>query len=410
MSLKAGSGLEATVSEAVPAHIFEPGDRTDTRPKRDIQGIWEHLNKRGSPGYDGVRALINDWYARIPQGKGKRDLFDKLVSKKSESWHAGFWELYLHESLSRAGYELEIEPDIAGSTRHPDFLVIGHGQEFYVEAAAVTEDITKAADRRTQHIYQYLDPHPHPNFWLGLDINDEGNSGPHLRRLLADVTKWFDGLDPDQTPYGSSIEWSDGDWNIDLIALPKSQASRGKIEPDRLIGMRSGGVGWSDMSDRIRQKVHSKATRYGELGKPYLIALTVNSALVEEDDLASALLGPEVVEYYEQQPGSARLVRKRDGLLMGPGGPRNTRVSGLLVAFNVACTHVGLVRPALWPNPWVRPEIAFTAPLPFDRVEIDPSTTAMAHATSDFDPLPYFELAPDWPGFEDPLIGRRRIT
>jgi hypothetical protein len=82
VSLKAGSELEATVSEAVPAHIFEPGDRTDTRPKRDIQGIWEHLNKRGSPGYDGVRALINDWYARIPQGKGKRDLFDKLVSKE----------------------------------------------------------------------------------------------------------------------------------------------------------------------------------------------------------------------------------------------------------------------------------------------------------------------------------------
>lgn len=390
--------------------IFEPGERTWTEPMRHTEGLWSHLNKRGSPGYDGVRALIDDWYGRVRQGQGRRDLGAKLRSNVSETWHAGFWELYLHESLSRAGYELDIEPSIAGSPRRPDFLARGHGHEFYVEALAVLEDQSSAERRRQAHIYDYLNDHPHPSFSLGLQFHRMGATGPHLRRLVGDVTRWFDGLDPDATPFGASIDWREGEWEIELLALPKPVAARG-IPGGRLIATYSGWTGWSDMGTRIRTKLHSKATRYGRLDKPYLIALTVSSFLAENDDLESALLGPEVVQYYEEQPGSARVVRKHDGLFMAKGGrPQNTRVSGLIVAWNVTCTHIGLIRPATWLNPWAQAELRFEAPLPFDRVVIDPATGGVSAEPSDFEPLPYFGLPPNWPGFEDRLIGRRRIV
>ncbi len=137
--------------------------------------------------------------------------------------------------------------------------------------------------------------------------------------------------------------------------------------------------------------------------------MTAGSFLAQDDDLASALLGPEVVEDSEGRPDSAELLRKRDGLLMGPDGPQNTRVAGLIVAWNVACSHIGLIRPTLWLNPWVLPDRSFSAPLPFDRMAIDPATAGVTTQPQDFDPLQYFGLPPDWPGFEDRPIGTRRI-
>jgi hypothetical protein len=69
-----------------------------------------HLDRRASPGYDNVRALINDWFADVPDGprtsKGRLDLGAKLRSSEDDTWRAGFWETYLHESLRRAGYDL----------------------------------------------------------------------------------------------------------------------------------------------------------------------------------------------------------------------------------------------------------------------------------------------------------------
>jgi hypothetical protein len=388
--------------------IFEPGERTETRPMRHTEGLWAHLNRRGSPGYDGVRELINDWYSHVPQGKGRRDLFAKLRSSRGDTWYAGFWELYLHEAISRAGYELEIEPDVPGSSRHPDFLVRGHGHEFYIEALAITEDPSSPVERRRRHIYDYLNESPHPNFWVSFSIRREGASAPPVRRLLADITRWLDGLDPDITPSDTSFDWHHGGWWIHLRALAKSPEAR-TFRSDGLIGIQSGWAGPSDMGSRIREKLHSKATRYGKLDKPYLIALTASSFLAEDEELVTALLGPEEVQYLEGQPGSAQVVRKRDGLFMAAGGAQNRRVAGLIVAWNVTCTHIGFIRPTLWLNPWVSPDRSFSAPLPFDRMAIDSETAAVTPQPQDFDPLPYFGLPADWPGFEDRPIGTRRI-
>jgi len=226
--------------------------------------------------------------------------------------------------------------------------------------------------------------------------------------MLADINRWLDGLDPDATPPSPEIEWRDGDWWIHLRALAKSLKAR-TFRSDGLIGMRSGWAGFPDMGTRIREKLHSKATRYGKLDKPYLIALAASTFLANDEELVEALLDPEAFQDNEGQPGSAQVVRKRYGLFVRSGGAQNTRVAGVIVAWNVACTHIGLIRPALWLNPWASPDRSFSAPLPFDRMAIDPETAVLTPQPQGFDPLPYFGLPADWPGFEDRPIGTRRI-
>jgi hypothetical protein len=210
------------------------------------------------------------------------------------------------------------------------------------------------------------------------------------------VRRWFDGLDPDATPSGTEMVWECGDWVIGLYAQAKSPAARARLG-GQLLGMYVGWAGRSNMGPKVREKLHAKATRYATLDKPFLIALTAGSTLVRNPEIVEALLGREASANYEDHltPASGP---KLDGLFISAGRPRHTRVSGLIVALGVFCTDIGKTRPSVWPNPWASPDRAFTAPLPFDRVLIDPSMGSITPEPSDFDPLPYFGLPSDWPG------------
>jgi hypothetical protein len=396
---------------AASERIFEPGERTNARPMRHTENLYDHLSRRGGPGWDNVRALVDDWFARVPEtpapSKGRLDLLAKLRSRKSDTWMAGFWELYLHESLRRAGYEVEIEPEIEGSSKHPDFFARGHGHEFYVEAVVVTAGPETRQERRRAHLYDYLNDHPHQNFFIGLEIEREGTIDVPMRNLVRDATRWLDSLDPDATTLDDSVGWQGNGWLLRLRPAAKKPEAR-MIPSETLIGiypMQSGSV---DISARIRNALRSKASRYGRLNRPYLVALTASTIFADDYNIAQALLGPEVVQFSPSHPESSTLVRARDGLLMRRNGPQNKRVSGFVFAWNVSPTTLMHVRPQLWLNPWAPPERRLTAPLPWDRVVIDGTTGVTANEPTDFDTLAFFDLPADWPGYEERPFGWRR--
>jgi hypothetical protein len=163
-----------------------------------------------------------------------------------------------------------------------------------------------------------------------------------------------------------------------------------------------------DISARIRNALRSKASRYGPLNRPYLVALTVSTIFADDYNITQALLGPEVVQFSPSHPESSTLVRARDGLLMRRNGPQNKRVSGFVFAWNVSPTTLMHFRPQLWLNPWAPPERRLAAPLPWDRVVIDGTTGVTATEPTDFDTLAFFDLPDDWPGYEERPFGWRR--
>ncbi len=71
---------------------------------------------------------------------------------------SAFWELYLHEAYLRSGYAVTIHPPLAGTGRHPDFLVEGQGTRFYLEAvqACATADETRQ-NKLLEDVHRLLD-------------------------------------------------------------------------------------------------------------------------------------------------------------------------------------------------------------------------------------------------------------
>lgn len=396
--------------------VFEDWQRTDTRHMRHSETARWHLDRRAGEPWQRIRDLYNAWFANVDESpsneKGRSALVDKLHSQRDDTFAAGFWELYLHESFIRLGYQVELEPDIPGSGKHPDFLVSGPEGSFYVEAAVVIADRFAGTRRRRAKLFDYLNEHPHPNFLIWIDFRREGKQPVPLRKLVRDITEWLDSLDPDAPEVlPKRVHWTHDDWVVELTPMAKKKPARGDYrEHGELIGVYPMESGFSDVAERMRHKLASKATRYGPLDRPYLVAMATNSVFsVGEEEVARALLGPEQWRIPKSGDVAAEVFRARDGLLMSRGGPRHTRVSGFILVSNVAATHLPLAKPEVWLNPWTPTDRRFTGTLPWAHVRVHPETGILARGEDSFDPLAFFGLPRGWPGFEDPPIGTMPI-
>lgn len=128
--------------------------------------------------------------------------------------------------------------------------------------------------------------------------------------------------------------------------------------------------GISSTKDAIRRSVLAKATRYGNLDLPFVVAVNSTSYWgTDIEDAQEALLGSEAVQVLS--PYETRRVRQPDGAFRGPGGPQNTRVSAVLVGYvstsTLASSHLELHH-----HPWAALPLPTEAlPLPQYTLRLD---------------------------------------
>lgn len=117
-----------------------------------------------------------------------------------------------------------------------------------------------------------------------------------------------------------------------------------------------------DDATPLRSKLKKKGSRYGQLDQPYLVALLCAGDLVEDHDIADALLGTTAVRYY---PGTQRteIVRQLEGFWHARKGPQNTRVSAVMTVPRLNWSSIIITEPTIWLNPWSAHPLK--APLPW---------------------------------------------
>jgi hypothetical protein len=87
--------------------------------------------------------------------------------------------------------------------------------------------------------------------------------------------------------------------------------------------------------------------------------------------MLDALFGSPAVEVYNTEDGPKhRHIRQPDGVWHGAGGPKYTRVSGVISTERVDAWHVGLRRARLILNPWAARPATFLE-LGIDRREVN---------------------------------------
>src|SRR6266536_242240 len=388
--------------------LFDEVTRTDCRGSRHSEALFTFLNRVDSTFFGRVRETLQEWFAHLPES-GRPDVRGRIRSGDDHEFMGAFWEIYLHEYLTRSGFSAELHPKIPGTGRTPDFRCRKDSTVIFVEATIIAPpDSEKAANRREAAALDALNRTQVTAFMLWLRILERGTQSLPVARLRPQLERWLASLDADHIaelyqhdPVVSmpEHELSANGWLVLVRAVPKKPEKRGEFT-ERPVG--AWGPAQASLIDTIgplRANVEDKARAYGALTHPYIVAVLETSSFGNDDiETAEALFGTTQVRF-SLVDDSTTHERKPDGVWCGPRGPRNTSVSAVLVARRMTPWGVTKTEPTLWLNPWARhplsAHLAWRSFVP---------NAEMGAAASQPAAKPAFEvlgLEADWPGPED---------
>lgn len=337
--------------------LFDQLVRTYNGRAIHSEDTFSFLNRSARPAAARVRSVLEEWFSRYPDAH-RLDLKRRF----SSGFQVGFFELLLHELLVRSQYEVDVHPELSPTQpRQPDFRARdAPGNTLYLEAAVVRDEsrAVRGQNRMLGKLYDQINQLSIPDYFLDIiDIRNPEKRQPHARRFKKFVRECLQNLNYDEVMRVAELGTFDDlpSWTfkeesieIDFGVIPVSRENRGKLN-HRPIGMYPGRFQWRRTDEALRDTICHKSTWYGSLNAPYLIAVSCPLETDKIDEM-QALFGTEefVLTGLNRQPDFRR---KPDGVWFGPTGPKNTRVSGVLIA-KVLPWNLPKAEVCLYHNPW----------------------------------------------------------
>ncbi len=344
--------------------LFDEMDRVVDDGADAGEGSFQYLNRSGREPFAKVRLKFDEYFEEYPDPH-KAQLRSRFRTDDGVSHESAAFELLLHASFVRQGCVIEaVEPPLAHTPRSPDFLIrTGQGERFYLEATLATgaTDAERRAQRRVDAAIEAVSRVRSDDFLLDANFVGIPREPVRLSRLRAEIEQWLAGLhyeDVQQTWQAAVNQPAQfvrevHGLTVELRPIPKPRRDEAYRTA---IAIQSGGVWARTVGGALRAALQGKASRYGDLDLPYVIAVNGLNRHADRHDLLAALLGNEVVRIplMPDGQGEGRWDRSWDGLWIAPNRQRRaTGVSGVLVADDLrlwsassrAITYVGHIAP-----------------------------------------------------------------
>jgi hypothetical protein len=345
--------------------LFGNKERTYQGPKTYVESDYEYLDRSARKESDNVRAFLNSWISQFPENEAG-ELASRIKSRDHKGFDSATFEIILFAIVSSLGGQLEVHPELEnGSTKRPDFLVrMPSGEEFYLEAVLASEfsEAEKAAERRKNVVLETIEKLESPNFFIGISAEGNPDTPPPGKPLRHELSSWLRGLDPDKVAkdveehgheHIPTMTWEHDGWHVEFEAIPIKPERRGMGQ--RVIGVLSGGARWINEWEPIRDAVRTKGGRYGELTKPFIVAVNVDAHSLDRIDEMQALFGQEEYVFNRANPqGQPEMRRAANGAWNGPNGPQYTRVSGAWLFGCLNPWNIVSRKNTLYFNPWAQ--------------------------------------------------------
>lgn len=109
-----------------------------------------------------------------------------------------------------------------------------------------------------------------------------------------------------------------------------------------------------DSMTAIRDALCTKASRYGDLELPYVVAVNALDWSADFTDIMEALFGKEkyIIDLSRSKPSEPEKTRELDGVWTSKSGPRYTRLSAALVVIGLSPWNLPRANIRLYHNPW----------------------------------------------------------
>jgi hypothetical protein len=324
--------------------IFEAKERSDKTPAFYMEGGYEFLDRSSMPEAEIIRSFLNHWVYKFPEEEAK-ELVARIKSRDVRHFDSSVFEIQLFAIMSGLKCKVDIHPTLENDKKtKPDFLITTpDNDQFYLEAIVATgmTEIEKSAEKRMSTVLDAINTLESNDFFLGIKANGNPDSPPSGRKLRRALNTWIKTLKADEIieRYNElgriaipTKVWEQSGWKIHFEAIPKAPEKR---KPSRLIGMQTSQAVWDGHTNTIKTALTKKASKYGKLGKPLVVATNIASVGVDSTDEMQALFGEEVFRF-DRESGEVRFVgRKPNGVWFGKTGDRYRRLSGAWIFRNL---------------------------------------------------------------------------
>jgi hypothetical protein len=364
--------------------LFEPCDKLiGKRSMARTESAYEYYRCSQRKSMEALKENLEVWFSSFPTD-GKLDLQQRFRSRIKGQHDAAYFELHLHRLFTQMGFGLGVHPDLEGEKTHPDYLVLRDGAPlFYLEATIARDSETEASEKqRANQVLEALEQLKSPDFSLSIRVQGVPTTPPPGAKLRKKLEQWLATLkyeevvalwqseDLDSMP---RFLWKHEGWELTVEPIPKSLERRGSTDV-RAIGMTLPEVRTLSLHEDVRKAVELK-NRYGDLDLPFLLAINVTDEFsVGKIDVMNALFGEETVIFDRDgaRPGS----RLPNGAWFTKYGPRNTKISAVMVYANVGPWNAKQREPWIVHNPWAKIPFLSTY-LPLRQFVADHSTNTM---------------------------------
>lgn len=352
--------------------VFDNIARDIEGPMRPTDTDFGYLNRSNRPEAERVRQLVEQWIARYPESH-RPGLVARLRSMIDVAHCSAFFELALHELLIVTGHRLiEIEPALPHTTKSPDFLVEApDGTRFYLEAVLATGKSADeiAAEARLNDAIHAVECADCPTHFLHLHVKGVPAKQVKLKILRQELADWISKLPAGEAAKEApAFKYSESGLTLTVRAVPRNKPAPA---PARAVGMRSLSLYAVQPGEGIRESLEKKASRYGDLELPYVVAVNAMRIHHDEDDVLNALFGTPGVVIRRSDDGWAEdeHTRSPDGVWVGRRGLRKKGLSAVLSTERLLPWSLGQRRMRIIRNPWADQPLP---PVPLGVDELNP--------------------------------------
>lgn len=382
--------------------LFEERVRTEIDAALCSETPFAYLERSGREVFAAARELLESWFARYP-GDHAAHLRGRIFSGRETEQRSAWWELYLHESFVRAGYQVTV------SSGTPDFTIEGTGGRFHVEATARFEDPSAQSRTRREHVlHDALDRADTGPWCIGLFLLQSGADAAPSGRFRSRIEGWLKTLDFDQVVAAGRqankngfLRWprkflKDGDWQLEIEAYPVGPV-RGEGRRRAICISGGGGMVLVRNEEPLRDAIEKKVRACKGLDAPVIVAVLLAREYGHEHQVESALLGVDACEY-EYDPTTLAVADVR--AVRTPGGlwsphDKSASVAGVLAGVRLDMFTLSTIGPTLWTNPLAQRAPLPVAPdLPWQHRWVDDSGRLQVGPIPE--PAGFFELAPSY--------------
>ena len=314
--------------------LFDDFDRIDDTIIGKNESTYDFINRSSYEHFQNIRDRVRTMMNIIPVGNKV-----ELISGLKTNWESSYFELFLANLFAKLDFTIEIHPELSNTNKRPDFKLSNSDSIIFAEARYASDKSIE--DHKIENIkndikYGININIKSKNFFIAIQelvILERRSSS--LRELYSKIRVYINEnigkeifhLNEDTTERRDKWFFYENETFKIVLSLIPRNPDFPLTRKSRVIGMESGPFQLIDSKSYILRALNKKATRYGNLDKPFVLCIQAGSEWgIHISELYDIFYGDGVFN-----SDTEKSYRRNNGFFGYDDKPKMTRVSGVII-------------------------------------------------------------------------------